>query len=140
MPEYNLVDADEALLKQFLSQLTLGVKSFRYFQTRPLSIIQNHLTTLLLTDNSNQPVAYGHLEQENGTLWLGVAVADDHTGLGLGKQMMKALIDTARKAEEPTVTLSVDKDNEVAQQLYYQFGFKEVKETDTIKVLKLELN
>jgi GNAT superfamily N-acetyltransferase len=139
MPEYKLVRANEQLLQQFIMDLQEGAASFRYYKTRPLSIITHHLTTLILTNTHNYPVAYGHLEKENNVLWLGIAVADNYKGLGLGKQMMHALIDTARKKRETAITLSVDNDNKVAQQLYHQFGFTKMEQSSNIVMMKLPL-
>src|SRR3954469_20095673 len=106
MPDYNLVAATEHLLQQFITHLHEGASSFRYYKTRPLNIIDKHLITLMLVDTKKHPVAYGHLEKENEVLWLGIAVADDYKGLGLGKQMMHALIKAARYQNEAAITLS----------------------------------
>ena len=114
-----------SILEDFLSRLSVGKQSFRYFDKRPLTIIEQHVCTLLLMEN-NRPVAYGHLDQEEDTVWLGIAVADDERGKGYGKQMMNALLQKARELEIPAITLTVDQDNEVAQRLYERMGFEEV--------------
>ena len=84
---------DVKLLQQFIDEAGSSLKSFRYFQKRPLEVIKNHACTFLLVDDG-EPVAYGHLdvsdeatiashcgdgEQKPATekvIWLGVAVVE----------------------------------------------------------------
>ena len=44
-------------------------------------------------------MGYGHLDKEFNTIWFGVAVADKFKGKGIGKKIMKYLIDYADKNE-----------------------------------------
>ncbi|MGZ3943101.1 MAG: hypothetical protein ACXVOH_14210, partial [Bacteroidia bacterium] len=70
---------DTKLLEQFIANAGSSLRSFRYFDKRPLEVIKNHLCTFLLVDSEN-PVAYGHLDNEHGTIWLGVAVSEKYIG------------------------------------------------------------
>lgn len=128
MPEYRLIPATETLVDKFISSLIMGKVNFRYFQKRPVNIINTHLLTLIAVEESGNPVAYGHLEKEEGTLWLGIAVADDHYNRGLGTMMMKKLIDSAKEKDETAISLSVDKNNIKAQKLYLKMGFFQTAE------------
>ena len=111
------------LVKNFLLELGKGVESFRYFEKRPVEIVLGHLLAVVLTDEANNPVAYGHLDREGGNLWLGVAVAEKAQGLGLGKKMMDYLINYARSKKERSIKLTVDKTNVRAIKLYELYNF-----------------
>jgi [ribosomal protein S18]-alanine N-acetyltransferase len=55
-----------------------------------------------------------------------IAVKRDRQGDGIGARMLTALIDEARRRDEPMVGLEVRADNEVAQRLYARFGFEHI--------------
>jgi ribosomal-protein-alanine N-acetyltransferase len=55
-----------------------------------------------------------------------IAVRRDRQGDGIGARMLSALIDEARRRDEPMVGLEVRADNEVAQRLYARFGFEQI--------------
>ena len=55
-----------------------------------------------------------------------LAIRPDRQGSGLGARLLGALIDEARRRDEPMVGLEVRADNEVAQRLYARFGFEQV--------------
>ncbi|HXB39641.1 MAG TPA: GNAT family N-acetyltransferase [Bacteroidia bacterium] len=131
---------DVKLLQQFINEAGTSLKSFRYFQKRPLDVIKNHLCTFLLLDGE-KPVAYGHLDvsdevtiashcdsKEEGlktekTIWLGIAVSENYTGKGLGLMMMNQLISFAKNNGVRQIKLSVDNDNETAISFYKKSGF-----------------
>ena len=113
---------DVTLLQQFIDEAGASLKSFRYFQKRPLEVIKNHACTFLLVDDE-EPVAYGHLDKEDNTIWLGVAVIEAYLGLGLGAMMMKKLIEFAKENNIPVIKLSVDNNNSSAISLYKKLGF-----------------
>jgi len=138
-PEFQIVPADEQLVERFLAKLVKGATQFRYFQKRPVSIIQNHLTTAITLDPVGGPVAYGHLEKEGGKLWLGLAVADDQVNKGLGKSMLNFLVNNAADKGERTINLAVDKDNFTAQGLYQSAGFEKICDYPTYYLFELTL-
>jgi ribosomal protein S18 acetylase RimI-like enzyme len=113
---------DVKLLQQFIDEAGASLKSFRYFQKRPLEVIKNHACTFLLVDDE-EPVAYGHLDKEGDTIWLGVAVIEAYLGLGLGVLVMKKLTDFAKENNIPVIKLSVDNNNSSAISLYKKLGF-----------------
>ncbi len=113
---------DVKLLQQFIDEAGASLKSFRYFQKRPLEIIKNHACTFLLVDNE-EPVAYGHLDKEEDTTWLGVAVIEAYLGIGLGAMMTKKLIVFAQENNIPVIKLAVDNNNQSAISLYKKLGF-----------------
>ncbi len=138
-PEFQIVPADEQLVERFLAKLVKGAVQFRYFQKRPVSIIQNHLATAITLDPTGSPIAYGHLEKEGGKLWLGLAIADDQVNKGLGKSMLNFLVSNAATKGESAVRLAVDKDNFIAQGLYQSAGFTKIGDYPTYYVFELTL-
>lgn len=55
-----------------------------------------------------------------------IAVKRDRQGTGIGTRLLTALIDEARRRDEPMVGLEVRADNQVAQRMYQGFGFEQV--------------
>lgn len=55
-----------------------------------------------------------------------IAVRLDHQNEGIGTRLLTALIDEARRRDEPMVGLEVRADNPVAQRMYRNFGFEQV--------------
>lgn len=110
------------LIEKFLSNAGDSVRTFRYYEKRPLSIIENHLYTCVYAIGEHI-AAYGHLDRERDITWLGIAVSENYKQQGIGKQMMKHLLDQAALLQVEEIRLSVDKDNLAAKRLYDQFGF-----------------
>ena len=127
----NIVVATEELLNEFLK--SSHSEHFRYFNTRPTSIIKNHKLTLIGLVN-NIPIAYGHIDYETYN-WLGICVLDGYQGKGYGKKMMNELIGYADVAGLE-LYLSVDIDNINAINLYSKYNFIEYKRTDKIIYMK----
>ncbi len=117
------------LLEQFLDQAGDSLLSFRYFNKRPLSVIENHVSTCLYLEDG-KPLCYGHLDKEENTVWLGIAVVAGQTGKGLGRKMMNYLVERGKELKLESIQLSVDKGNIVAQKLYEKFGFDTIKQTE----------
>ena len=128
---------DLKLLEQFIAGAGSSLKSFRYFQSRSIDVIKNHLCTFLLLDEE-KPVAYGHLDSENGIVWLGTAVSEKYVGLGLGVMMVNQLLSFAKQSNIKEIKLTVDDDNAAAIKLYEKSGFiyQEKKGTVRFYILK----
>jgi ribosomal protein S18 acetylase RimI-like enzyme len=145
------------LLEQFIADAGTSLKSFRYFQKRPLEVIKNHLCTFLLLDEG-KPVAYGHLDvsdeatiaancgssekiaKTEKTIWLGVAVVEKYLGLGLGAMMMNQLISFAKLNKVKEIKLSVDNDHTSAISLYEKLGFNLIEKKEVFGFYVLKLN
>lgn len=111
------------LLERFVQRAGSSLVTFRYFATRPLSVVQNHVCTWVIEDGG-EIEAYGHLDREGETVWLGIAVTYHARGKGFGRAMMDRLMASARALGIAAVRLSVDNGNEVAIRLYERFGFR----------------
>lgn len=126
------------LLQEFLTDAGNSTNNFRYYNNRGFESINNHLTTLIYIVD-NLPVAYGHLDEEDNTIWLGIAVVEQHKGKGYGIKMMNELMNIAKKLNLDIIKLSVDKENKKALSLYIKFGFKIVKEKEQIFFLEKQI-
>lgn len=113
---------NKAEITQLLNSSPVGIESFRYFNKRPLDIIQSHKITVL-GFVQNTPVAYGHLDIEDEKTWLGVLVADNFHGNGYGSQILDYLIEFGVQNAINSICLSVDNNNRNAIELYKKKGF-----------------
>jgi RimJ/RimL family protein N-acetyltransferase len=141
--EISLVDVysdNTSLIKEFLEGASESIKSFRYFENRPLSIVSNHIKTVIAIYD-NQPVGYGHLDKELNNIWFGVAISDNFKGKGIGKKIMSYLINYADCSEIIELKLSVDTDNIIALKMYEKFGFVVEKKLETnVLIMKRNKN
>jgi len=118
----NIEPNDRVLLDKFLHNAGDSLNTFRYFNSRQISALDAHIITALLLQN-DEPLGYGHLDQDGNTVWLGIAIAQKARGLGFGNAMMSYLIDQAKKKNLKVIKLSVDIQNVAAISLYNSFGF-----------------
>lgn len=115
------------------------LEKFRYYDSRPVEIIDNHVATFLIRYESKS-IAYGHLDKEDEIIWLGIAIAEAFHGKGLGRLMMTHLLAFARIQKIPKIKLAVDIDNMAAIPLYHKFGFKEINRTKKVLFMEWHLN
>ncbi|MEX2656052.1 MAG: GNAT family N-acetyltransferase [Balneolales bacterium] len=135
-----IIDASNnlALIDDFLERAKNSLETFRYFEKRPLSVVKNHVTTLIILEEK-KPVCYGHLDDDGTKVWLGIAVIGEHRGRGYGKIMMNELIERAKSQNLNAIYLSVDKSNTIAQALYEKKGFKVFDEKEGENFMKLDM-
>lgn len=110
------------LVAHFLQNAGESLRTFRYFDKRPLQSIDHHLVTMIFLEEKI-PFGYGHLDMENGNVWLGIAVAEGFRGMGFGNLIMTKLINYANTHGIEKISLTVDKDNQSAISLYKKFNF-----------------
>jgi RimJ/RimL family protein N-acetyltransferase len=126
-------------LEFFIDNAGNSLNSFRYFNSRDITCINNHIITTLVYKN-NTPIAYGHLDKDGEKVWLGVCVSEKHKKKGFGNLIMKELITYANKLKIEKINLSVNVNNSSAIKLYEKIGFSiinELKENVYLMVLKL---
>jgi ribosomal protein S18 acetylase RimI-like enzyme len=119
------------LINEFLNNAGDSLITFRYFRSRNVEIIKNHLITYVIS-LEGKIVAYGHLDKDGDVVWLGIAVAESYQGKGLGKMMMAQLIEYAKINNLSRIDLSVDVENRVAQKLYEGLGFIQYNTKDNV--------
>jgi len=132
-------EGNKSLIEEFQRTAGSSLKTFRYFESRPVDIIQQHLITYIMTGESGEIIGYGHLDLEDNVVWLGICIVETQLRSGYGKKMMKALIAFADNNSVQTITLSVDKKNEAAYALYKSLGFQRTGHDKTVYFMKLEL-
>jgi RimJ/RimL family protein N-acetyltransferase len=125
-------------VRDFLGNAGSSLDSFRYFDKRPLEIIENHIVTLVAMIDE-QVVGYGHLDPENNIIWLGICVVPSFQGKRIGRRIMKELLKKAHALSVKEIALSVDIDNKAAIQLYENFGFVISKNKGNVIFMKLPL-
>lgn len=123
-------------LKSFIDTELNKSSSFRYFQSRPIEIINNHVYTILL-EFEDTIIGYAHLDKdEDNKIWLGIAIDRNHHGKGLGKMMMKNLLMFSDENSLDLI-LSVDLQNVFAIKLYEKYGFKVAQNfTSYVKMIR----
>lgn len=111
-----------AQVEDFIKECSESINYFRYFEQRSFDVINNHIITVLLYD-INEPVGYGHLEKENGKIWLGIVISDGKKGKGYGKYLMEYLVKFNYNTYREPIYLTVDIKNRVAINLFEENGF-----------------
>ena len=124
-------------LEAFIADLGDSALTFRYFESRPHSVVVNHLVTLIGTERG-RPLAYGHLDPDNGVVWLGVAVVAGARGHGWGREIVLRLCEFADALGLKELMLTVDDTNFVAASLYERFGFETVGRDDGVRWMRRE--
>jgi ribosomal protein S18 acetylase RimI-like enzyme len=120
-------------LKLFFKKNKKSKKNFRYYNTRKFDIIKNHLVTILYY-RDNVCVGYGHLDEEENKVWLGIVVDEEHQNLGIGGLIMDDLLSKYKE----TIHLSVDKTNINAQKLYKKKLFTIIEENKNHYIMELK--
>lgn len=100
----------------------LSNSTFRYFKTRPITVINNHVITVLMKVNGDV-VGYGHIDYDHN-YWVGLCVKPEYRNCGYGKQLLQYLIIVAKIKQIPQLHLTVDKSNGVAYNMYLKHGFE----------------
>jgi GNAT superfamily N-acetyltransferase len=118
------------LLYNFINSLGSSEQSFRYFSSRPITAINNHLCTVLLLEN-NQAIGYAHLDKEEENIWFGIAIAEGHTGKGLGDKLIHYVLEKSEQLKVYELKLSVDETNQHAINLYKKHGFDLFKKSNS---------
>ena len=117
------VPGNPILVKKFLKLAGNSIETFRYFNKREVSIVSTHLYNIILLKD-DLIVGYGHLEEENQKIWLGVCVIESEKGNGFGKKIIRKLIDFCIENKIEEIYLTVDSINLTAIRLYENFNFK----------------
>ena len=83
----------------------------------------------LVLESGGRLVGWAFLQRmDTPRAHLGIGIADALTGRGYGKQLMKGLVDEARRQDKESIGLILVQTNERALHLYRSFGFQVVGE------------
>jgi ribosomal protein S18 acetylase RimI-like enzyme/sugar phosphate isomerase/epimerase len=127
-----------SLLSAFIQNLGEEKISFRYFETRGEEVLKNHVFTFLAFQNGTA-VGYGHLDREDGIVWLGIVVKKEFQGQGFGAKIMQILISKGKALKIKKIRLSVDNDNQKAISLYKKQGFEIISKQKKNSILQKKL-
>jgi GNAT superfamily N-acetyltransferase len=108
--------------------------TFRYFKSRNIDIIKNHIITIILVVDEIS-IGYAHIDYEN-KYWFGICILDEYQGRGLGKKIMEYIFNNKKIINLEEIYLSVDKINEKAIKLYKNFNFNIIEENDNFYIMK----
>jgi len=121
------------VLEKFINQK--HPSQFRYYDSRGIEVVKNHKLTIVGTIDGN-PIAYGHIDIENGINWIGLCVLEGQQGKGYGKKIFSYLLDFINLNNISNIKLSVDIDNYRALNLYLKHNFTISSITDKHYVMK----
>ena len=108
--------------------------TFRYFKSRNIDIIKNHIITIILVVDELS-IGYAHIDYEN-KYWFGICILDEYQGKGFGKEIMEYIFNNKKIINLEEIYLSVDKINEKAIKLYKNFNFNIIEENDNFYIMK----
>jgi RimJ/RimL family protein N-acetyltransferase len=130
-----------AMVYNFMSEADGALEHFRYYKKRSdwTNWLEKHLCTIFVVDGTNEVVAYGHIDVEDGTHWLGMAVIEKMWKKGLGTIVARKLVEYCDQRVVPEIHLTVDVDNLPAQRIYEALGF-DVERVATVIYMKRTLN
>jgi hypothetical protein len=78
-----IINNNSNLLKNFINRPQPS--QIRYYASRGIEVIKNHKLTIIGTFDDD-PIAYGHIDHDNGVNWIGMCILDAYQGLGYGKK------------------------------------------------------
>ena len=132
----HIIEIDETNSHYITTFLSNDIPStFRYFKSRSIDIIKNHVLTIVLLNEQQIPVGYAHIDNEN-KFWLGICILETYHGMGLGSKMLEYIFNHNKIKVLNEIYLTVDTVNTNAIKLYKKFDFNIVKERDNIYVMK----
>lgn len=132
----NQIEFDKILATYIETELKFS-KSFRYFQSRDMQVLKNHLVTVLIIEN-NKLLGYGHIDKEKFN-WLGIYVSKDFRSRGIGNRLMNFLVEESTIQGLDIIRLTVDNNNTIALKLYKKQGFEVIEKNEEYTTLKLVL-
>ncbi len=136
MKEILIKQENIELLVKFISKLEKERLTFRYYENRDIKVIKNHVATIILITDDEEFIGYGHLDNENEIIWLGVVVLEKFQNMGYGNILLKLLLEKAKEKKIERIRLSVDKKNLSAVNLYKKFGFLKIVERNQVLFLE----
>jgi perosamine synthetase len=132
----NINKSNIHLLSQFISNPLPS--SFRYFESRPVDVIENHEITLLLM-NGEIPIGYAHIDYDKNSdrSWFGICILPNYHNKGYGNFLMKNIILKCKNKNLNTIYLTVDNSNTYAIKLYLKYNFNEIQKNEKFTTMIL---
>ena len=129
-------DSNIHLLLEFLSNSLPS--SFRYFQTRTIDTIKNHVLTLLLVKDGI-PIGYSHIDYDihSDRYWFGICILPCYHNQGYGNFMMNYILSDSKIKQINNIYLTFDNDNIYAIKLYIKHNFNEINKNELLTTMLL---
>lgn len=132
----HIIEIDETNSHYITTFLSNNIPStFRYFKSRSIDIIKNHILTIVLLNKEQIPIGYAHIDHED-KFWLGICILETYHGMGLGSKMLEYIFNHEKIKPLTEIFLTVDSINTKAINLYKKFDFDIVEQRDNIYVMK----
>lgn len=132
----HIIEIDETNHHYITTFLSNSIPStFRYFKSRSIDIIKNHILTIVLLNKEQIPIGYAHIDHED-KFWLGICILETYHGMGLGSKMLEYIFNHEKIKPLTEIFLTVDSINTKAINLYKKFDFDIVEQRDNIYVMK----
>ena len=132
----HIIEIDETNHHYITTFLSNNIPStFRYFKSRSVDIIKNHILTIVLLNKEQIPIGYAHIDHED-KFWLGICILETYHGMGLGSKMLEYIFNHEKIKPLTEIFLTVDSINTKAINLYKKFDFDIVEQRDNIYVMK----
>ena len=131
------------IVKEFVDRISSS--SFRYFQSREIDVLQNHVVTLILREkNTLETIGYSHIDYDrtNSKYWFGIFVDERYRNLKVGQQLLNLILNHPNVivSSISKIFLSVDSDNSRAIHIYKKYGFEVYEESHVNVYMKRELS
>ena len=112
--------------------------TFRYFSSRDVNIINNHIITLLVVQN-NVAFGYAHIDycKDTNKYWFGICILPTYQNQGYGKILMNYIFQQPDVKKIKQIYLTVDFVNKNAIQLYKKNNFIQVDSNDKFITMRL---
>ena len=127
-----VIHASEKDIIDFLPKIQSSY--FRYFDSRTIDCLKNHVTTLLFKSN-DEIFGYTHIDKHDEQYWFGIYIVPEYRNKKLGKLLMNYTIQNNMYLCN-TIYLTVDNNNIPAIQLYKKNGFIEIDTDKNKKTMK----
>ena len=113
--------------------------TFRYFESRTIDIIKNHVITLLLI-KGEEILGYAHIDYDKNSdrNWFGICILPTHHNKGYGNFLMNNILIKSKNKKICSIYLTVDNTNTYAIKLYSKHNFNEITKNEKFITMLLD--
>lgn len=124
------------ILNNFIE--TMNDKRFRYYDKRDISIVKNHILTIILL-NDTEYVGYAHIDYED-KYWFGIYINPKYRKRGIATRLLNMILCHKNINKINNIHLTVDIENNEAIRLYLNNGFNVIKSNDKYHTMLYNAN
>lgn len=113
--------------------------TFRYFESRTIDSIKNHIITLLIMKDKDA-IGYTHIDYDKNSkiYWLGICILENYHNKGYGNFLINTILAKSRMKQINKIHLTVDNTNIYAIKLYLKHNFKEIQKNEKFITMVLD--